>query len=93
MKKHSYSHHTISIIHPLTKEEVEIKVRAEVVDGGIGPYTYFGAKGVDSREELEWFILSYENGKELTSQEEDAIYNNESLLSEIEEKIWKEIEG
>lgn len=88
--KHTLS---LSIIHPFTREEVEVKVSARVVDGGIGAYTYFGAKGVDSHEELDWYILSYEDEKGLTPQEEDAIYNNENLLDQIEEKIWKEIRG
>jgi hypothetical protein len=91
VKKYTYSHHKVSITHPLTQKEITLNIEARVIDGGIGPYEFWGAKGVHSQEELEWFVDSDESGRELTQEEEDAIYNNEELEREITEQIWKEI--
>lgn len=67
-------------------DEIDIIVRVEEVDSGIGPYEFWGAKGVDHRMELEWELES-------CPIPDGEIYDNEKLCKEIQsrcEELWDE---
>ena len=67
-------------------DEIQIIVRVEEVDNGIGAYEYWGAKGVDRRMELEWEL-------EKCPVPVEVIYDDEHLCDGIQrrvEELWDE---
>jgi hypothetical protein len=60
--------------------DIEITVKAERVDNGIGAYEYWGAKGVDHQWELEWKL-------DESPIPDDEIYDNRKLCERIQEEI------
>ena len=71
-----------------TDDEIQIIVRVEEVDNGIGAYEYWGAKGVDRRMELGWEL-------ENCPIPHEKIYEDEKLCEAIQarcEELWNEAE-
>ena len=60
-------------------DEIQIIVRVEEVDNGIGAYEFWGAKGTHHQWELEWELESCPVPKEL-------IYDDEKLCDHIQER-------
>ena len=72
---------SLSVTSPRDEDvEMDITVSVECVDNGIGAYEYWGAKGTDTRWELEWVLES-------CPIPDEEIYDNERLCDHIQEKV------
>lgn len=76
----------MTVSSPRDDDDIEITVKAERVDNGIGAYEYWGAKGVDHRWEIEWEL-------DKSPVPDQEIYNNERLCDRIQEEVEERWQG